>query len=92
VRLPNTLNVSITGVVGDDLLAAIPGIAAATGAACHSATAEPSPVLLAMGQDPGRALSALRLTLGRWTTHDDIEQAAQQIAARAPVSNSAGLP
>jgi cysteine desulfurase len=82
-RLPNTLNISITGVTGDDLLAAIPGIAAATGAACHSATPDPSPVLLAMGHDPGRALSALRLTLGRWTTRDDIEQAARQIAAEA---------
>lgn len=91
-RLPNTLNVSITGVTGDDLLAEIPGIAAATGAACHSATPEPSPVLLAMGYDPGRALSALRLTLGRWTTLDDIEQAAQQIAAGALVAPSAGLP
>jgi cysteine desulfurase len=80
-RLPNTLNVSITGVTGDDLLAASPGIAAATGAACHSATPEPSPVLLAMGHDPGRALSALRLTIGRWTTRDDIEQAAREISA-----------
>jgi cysteine desulfurase len=82
-RLPNTLNVSITGVIGDQLLAAIPRIAAATGAACNSATPEPSPVLLAMGHDPGRARSALRLTLGRWTTRDDIEQAAHQIAAEA---------
>jgi cysteine desulfurase len=82
-RLPNTLNVSITGVTGDDLLAAIPHIAAATGAACHSTTPEPSPVLLAMGHDPSRARSALRLTLGRWTTRDDIEQAAHQIAAKA---------
>jgi cysteine desulfurase len=82
-RLPNTLNVSITGVIGENLLAAIPGIAAATGAACHSATPEPSPVLLAMGHHPGRALSALRLTIGRWTTRDDIEHAAREIAAEA---------
>jgi cysteine desulfurase len=82
-RLPNTLNVSITGVTGDDLLAAIPGIAAATGAACHSATPEPSPVLLAMGHDPARARSALRLTIGRWTTREDIEHAAREIAAGA---------
>ncbi|MGH8829264.1 MAG: cysteine desulfurase family protein, partial [Jiangellaceae bacterium] len=80
-RLPNTLNVSITGAVGDDLLAATPGIAAATGSACHTGSPEPSPVLLAMGHDPGRALSALRLTLGRWTTRDDIGHAAHQIAA-----------
>jgi len=80
-RLPNTLNVSITGAVGDDLLAATPGIAAATGSACHNGSPKPSPVLLAMGHDPGRALSALRLTLGRWTTRDDIGHAAHQIAA-----------
>jgi cysteine desulfurase len=86
-RLPNTLNVSITGIRGDDLLAATPGIAAATGSACHTGTPEPSPVLLAMGHDPGRALSALRLTLGRWTTRDDIEQAAHQIAAGALAAN-----
>jgi len=80
-RLPNTLNVSITGAVGDDLLAATPGIAAATGSACHNGSPKPSPVLLAMGHDRGRALSALRLTLGRWTTRDDIGHAAHQIAA-----------
>jgi cysteine desulfurase len=86
-RLPNTLNISITGVTGDDLLAATPGIAAATGSACHTGTSEPSPVLLAMRHDPGRALSALRLTLGRWTTRDDIEQAAHQIAAGTLVAH-----
>jgi cysteine desulfurase len=86
-RLPNTLNISITGVTGDDLLAATPGIGAATGSACHTGTSEPSPVLLAMRPDPGRALSALRLTLGRWTTRDDIEQAAHQIAAGTLVAH-----
>jgi cysteine desulfurase len=91
-RLPNTLNISITGIAGDDLLAATPGIAAATGSACHTGTPEPSPVLLAMGHGPGRALSALRLTLGRWTTRDDIEQAAHQIAAGALAVTRSELP
>ena len=68
LRLPGTLNVSITGVRGDQLLAAIPAVAAATGSACHAGSTEPSPVLLAMGYDNDRAASALRLTLGRWTT------------------------
>ena len=90
-RLPNTLNVGIAGVRGDDLLAATPGIAAATGSACHAGTPEPSPVLLAMGHDPGRALSALRLTLGRWTTRDDIEQAAHQIAAGAVAAHPTAM-
>jgi cysteine desulfurase len=86
-RLPNTLNLSITGVTGDDLMAATPAIAAATGSACHTGTPEPSPVLLAMRHDPGRALSALRLTMGRWTTRDDIEQAAHHIAAGTLVAH-----
>jgi cysteine desulfurase len=82
-RLPGTLNVSITGVRGDQLLAATPDVAAATGSACHAGSTEPSPVLLAMGHDKDRAASALRLTLGRWTTRDEIEAAATQIVATA---------
>ncbi|MGC9543824.1 cysteine desulfurase family protein [Streptomyces sp. UG1] len=75
-RLPNTLNVSIDAVLGHELLAAVPEIAASTGSACHSGTHTPSPVLTAMGLDPARALGALRLSLGRWTTAADIETAA----------------
>jgi cysteine desulfurase len=91
-RLPNTLNLSLTGVAGDDLLATTAGIAAATGSACHAESREPSPALLAMGHDPGRALSALRLTLGRWTTRDDIEQAAHQIAAGVLAAHPTAMP
>ncbi|MBB5808936.1 cysteine sulfinate desulfinase/cysteine desulfurase-like protein [Saccharothrix ecbatanensis] len=78
-RLPNTLNVSISGIAGHTLLAATPGIAASTGSACHSGTHEPSPVLTAMGLDTDRALSALRLALGRWNTSADIDHAADLI-------------
>ncbi|MEI5519854.1 cysteine desulfurase family protein [Streptomyces brasiliscabiei] len=74
-RLPNTLNISVDGVLGHELLAAAPEIAASTGSACHSGTHTPSPVLTAMGLDPARALGALRLSLGRWTTAADIETA-----------------
>jgi cysteine desulfurase len=83
LRLPGTLNVSITGVRGDQLLAATLAVAAATGSACHSGSTEPSPVLLAMGHDKDRAASALRLTLGRWTTREEAETAATEIAAAA---------
>lgn len=76
-RLPNTLNVSIAGVVGEAVLAATPEMAAATGSACHAGSTEPSAVLLAQGIERARALGALRLTLGRWTTQDEVEQAAQ---------------
>jgi cysteine desulfurase len=83
LRLPGTLHVGILGVRGDDLLAATPAIAAATGSACHARSQEPSPVLLAMPHDRGQALSALRLSLGRWTTRPDVERAAEAIAMTA---------
>jgi cysteine desulfurase len=82
-RLPGTLHISITGVRGDDVLAATPAIAAATGSACHARSQEPSPVMLAMPHDRGQALSALRLSLGRWTTRSDVERAAEAIATTA---------
>ncbi len=79
-RLPNTLNVSIDGVIGEDVLAATPEIAASTGSACHEGNTDPSSVLLAMGLSRERALGALRLTLGRWSTEDEVEKAVTAIA------------
>jgi cysteine desulfurase len=82
-RLPNTLNVSIDGVLGHQLLAAVGQIAASTGSACHSGTHTASPVLTAMGLAPDHALGALRLSLGRWTTAGDIETAAAALTQAA---------
>jgi cysteine desulfurase len=82
-RLANTLNVSIAGVIGQRLLAATPQLAASTGAACHAADPEPSGVLLAMGLPRQRALGALRLTLGRWTTQTEVDTAARLLATAA---------
>jgi cysteine desulfurase len=82
-RLPNTLNLSVDGVLGRELLAAADQIAASTGSACHSGTHTPSPVLTAMGLDPARALGTLRLSLGRWTTPGDIETAATALIRAA---------
>jgi cysteine desulfurase len=79
-RLPNTLNVSIDGVVGEEVLAVTPEIASSTGSACHEGSTEPSAVLMAMGMSRERALGALRLTLGRWSTQDEVEQAATLLA------------
>ncbi|WP_405639039.1 cysteine desulfurase family protein [Streptomyces sp. NBC_00019] len=73
-RLPNTLNFSIDGIRGHELLDAVPEIAASTGSACHSGEHRPSPVLSAMGVPETRSLAALRLSLGRWTTADDIDR------------------
>ncbi|MEU2253438.1 cysteine desulfurase family protein [Nocardia xishanensis] len=74
-RLPNTLNISIDGCLGHEMLAAASEIAASTGSACHSGTHTPSPVLTAMGIPEQRAMATVRLSLGRWTTLRDIETA-----------------
>ncbi len=76
-RLPNTLNISIEGIIGEEVLGMTPEIASSTGSACHEGSTEPSPVLMAMGFSRERALGALRLTLGRWTTEEEIEKAAR---------------
>jgi cysteine desulfurase len=83
LRLPNTLNISIDGTIGHELLATTPDIAASTGSACHEGTHQPSPVLTAMGIPADRALSALRLSLGRWTTTDDVATAAHALTTTA---------
>jgi cysteine desulfurase len=82
-RLPNTLNISIDSTRGHDILATTPEIAASTGSACHSGIHTPSPVLTAMGLDTARALGALRLTLGRWSTPNDIATAVTALARSA---------
>jgi cysteine desulfurase len=81
-RLPNTLNISIEGIVGEELLSAIPDLASSTGSACHEGSTDPSPVLTAMGLSRARALAALRLTLGRWTDEAQVERAAHLLADR----------
>jgi cysteine desulfurase len=82
-RLPTTLNVSIEGTPAAALLAATPGVAASTGSACHEGAHQPSPVLTAMGLPVERSLSALRFTVGRWTTPDEITRAAHLLADAA---------
>jgi cysteine desulfurase len=72
-RLPNTLNVSFVGVVGADILAALNGVAASTGSACHSGRVELSPVLAAMHVPEETGMGALRFSLGRYTTIEEIE-------------------
>jgi cysteine desulfurase len=79
-RLPNTLNISVPGVIGEEVLARAVNVAASTGSACHAGQTEPSPVLLAMGIDPTTALGALRLSLGRWTTAEEIDRAVEALS------------
>lgn len=79
LRLPNTLNVRFPGVSGSALLAATPEIAASTGSACHDSSEVASRIILAMGVSPEEALGSVRLSLGRSTTRDDIQRAADAL-------------
>jgi cysteine desulfurase len=72
-RLPNTLNVSFVNRIGGDILGRLNGIAASTGSACHSGRIELSPVLQAMGVAPQVGIGAVRFSLGRGTTQDEIQ-------------------
>jgi cysteine desulfurase len=76
-RLPNTLNVNFAGHVGSELLAKVPGIAASTGSACHEGRVTQSAVLCAMRVSPDVGKGAVRLTVGRFTTEDEIDTAAK---------------
>ncbi|MGC9195933.1 MAG: cysteine desulfurase family protein [Syntrophobacteraceae bacterium] len=89
-RLPNTLNVSFAGVLGARLLEAIPEIAASTGSACHEGSGELSGVLKAMGTSPERGFGAVRLSLGRTTTAEEIELAAQLLVRGVNELRTAG--
>lgn len=75
-RLPNNLNFSIPGIDGESLLLRLDmaGICASSGSACTSASLEPSHVLLGIGLSKDLAKSSLRLTLGRFTTNQEIDQ------------------
>jgi len=81
-RLPNTLHVSFPGVSGRALLAhAADAVAASVGSACHSEHDAVSGVLAAMGVDATRAAGAVRLSVGRMTTENDVDRAAQALIA-----------
>ena len=80
-RLPNTLNLSFPGVAGWQLLAAAPEIAASTGSACHGGGHTVSDILAAMSMPREQALSALRLSLGRFTSEAEIDGAASVLIA-----------
>jgi cysteine desulfurase len=82
-RLPGNLNLSIEGVPGDALVVGCPGLALSTGSACASASPEPSPVLRALGLPADRVREGFRIGLGRGTSEEDVDRAAEQIAAAA---------
>lgn len=82
-RLPNTLNAGFLGHVGAELLEKVPEIAASTGSACHEGKIEQSPVLCAMGVPPKIGQGALRLTVGRFTTEEQVDRAAEVLIRTA---------
>ena len=77
--LPNTLMVSFPSISGRELLAQADGVAASTGSACHAGLDVPSATLLSMGVPPSIAQGAVRFSLGRFTTSNDIARAAEII-------------
>ncbi|MDB6060715.1 MAG: iscS [Verrucomicrobiaceae bacterium] len=78
-RLPGNLNLSFAGLDGEALLLALKDIAVSTGSACTSASLEPSYVLRAMGLGEELAQSAIRFSLGRFTSREDIDIAAGRV-------------
>jgi cysteine desulfurase len=78
-RLPNTLNVSFVAQVGADILGRMSGVAASTGSACHAGSVELSPVLRAMGVPPEIGMGAIRFSLGRTTTRQELEAVVEEL-------------
>ena len=89
-RIGGTINAGFAGARGEAIVIALDlaGVAASTGAACTSGTLQPSPVLLALGQTPDEAREAVRFSLGRTTTRDEIERV---VALLAPIVERARL-
>ncbi len=73
-RVPHNLNMSFNFVEGESLIMGIKGIAVSSGSACTSASLEPSYVLRALGRSDELAHSSLRMTIGRFTTTDEIDE------------------
>ena len=86
-RLPNTLNVSIVGRVGAEILERLDGVAASTGSACHSGRIELSPVLEAMGVAPEVGMGAIRFSLGRGTTREEIEAVVERLNGAVAIAS-----
>ena len=82
-RLPGNLNVTFPGVEGDTLLVGLDDIAVSSGAACTSATPEPSYVLQAIGLSDELARASLRFGWGRWTTAEEIDYAVDKVSILA---------
>jgi cysteine desulfurase len=81
-RVPHNVNASFNYVEGESLIMGIKGLAVSSGSACTSASLEPSYVLRALGRSDELAHSSLRITIGRFTTEQDIDYAASTLKDR----------
>lgn len=82
-RLPNTLNLRFPGADADAVIASAPELEISTGSACQSAVTTPSHVLTAIGLSAGEVSECIRISLGRFTTEEDVNQAISDLAAAA---------
>ena len=78
-RIPGNLNISFAYVEGEGMMMGIKDLAVSSGSACTSASLEPSYVLRALGVDVALAHTSLRLGFGRFTTQEEVNQAAESI-------------
>ncbi len=78
-RVPHNLNISFNYVEGESLIMGIKGLAVSSGSACTSASLEPSYVLRALGRSDELAHSSLRITIGRFSTEEEIDYAIKTI-------------
>lgn len=76
-RLPNTLSVNFLDIPAGEILARCPDLCASTGSACHSSVTSMSPTLAAMKLSPAEARGTIRLSLGWFTSEEDVERAAE---------------
>lgn len=81
-RVPHNVNASFNFVEGESLIMGIKGIAVSSGSACTSASLEPSYVLRALGRSDELAHSSLRMTIGRFTTEEEIDYAVSLLKDR----------
>jgi cysteine desulfurase len=81
-RVPHNLNISFNFVEGESLIMGVKGIAVSSGSACTSASLEPSYVLRALGRSDELAHSSLRMTIGRFTTAEEIDYAVSTLKDR----------